>query len=538
MLPEVSFRPAAPRVLTCLLLLVGLVAIGTQTAEADSSRLCLGYSACAKAGYSASGYASANRTMYWRMFSGHNCTNYVAYRMVRSGLPNVRPWSGGGNATNWGQALSEWTNQTPRVGAVAWWRAYVSPAGSAGHVAYVERVVSANEIIVSQDSWGGDFSWARITRTGRGWPSGFIHLDDVKLVDTTSPSVTGFAKVGGVLTAHPGTWSQSGVRVGYQWLSNGVAITGATGTTLTLPPARQGQTIAVRVTASKPGYPTASVTSPTTAAVLPGALENTVRPTVTGAPQVGVPMVGSPGSWTPAPSATSYQWLADGAAVPGATTRSLTPTPPVVGKRLSLRVTATRTGYKPVSTTVAAASDVKPGTLRVTAPPTTTGTVTLGRALTVHTGSVSPRGTAAVQWLRGGHPVPGATRATYRLGSGDLGTRMKVRVTWTLAGYTTMVQRTVPMTVLRSTPAMHVTTTPGRHTLTFSAGVTAPGVRPVPGIVRVRSGGVVLRDVPLSHGVARATLHHVRPGTRVFRFRYRGDVAVVRTGLDRTLHIR
>ena len=84
--------------------------------------------------------------MWWRMYSGHNCTNYAAYRMVHSGLPNTRPWTGSGNATNWGSAMSRITNSTPAVGSVAWWRAGVRPAGRSGHVAYVERVVSANEI--------------------------------------------------------------------------------------------------------------------------------------------------------------------------------------------------------------------------------------------------------------------------------------------------------------------------------------------------------------------------------------------------------
>ena len=33
------------------------------------------------------GYASANHTSYWRMYSGHNCTNYAAFRMIKAGMP-------------------------------------------------------------------------------------------------------------------------------------------------------------------------------------------------------------------------------------------------------------------------------------------------------------------------------------------------------------------------------------------------------------------------------------------------------------------
>ena len=120
------------------------------------------------------------------------------------------------------------TDNVPAVGAVAWWKANTGPAGSAGHVAYVEKVVSADEIIVSQDSWGGDFSWAVITKASGNWPSGFVHFNDVKLVNKATPVVSGVAKVGAKLKATAGTWSPTDAKVSYQWYANGVAIPGAT----------------------------------------------------------------------------------------------------------------------------------------------------------------------------------------------------------------------------------------------------------------------------------------------------------------------
>ena len=83
-------------------LLASLLALVGPAQAITSGYLCTGYSACKNAGYPSAGYAANNHRMYWRMYSGHNCTNYVAYRMVKAGMPNVRPWSGGGNATNWG----------------------------------------------------------------------------------------------------------------------------------------------------------------------------------------------------------------------------------------------------------------------------------------------------------------------------------------------------------------------------------------------------------------------------------------------------
>ncbi len=183
---------------------LGAGVVVAPPAQASVSTLCTGYAGCAALGMGNAGYAQHSGTMYWRMYSGHNCTNYAAYRMVQAGMPNTRPWSGGGNATYWGTSMSRITNGTPSVGAIAWWRAGVKPAGSAGHVAYVEKVVSADEIIVSQDSWNGDFSWTRVTRTSSGWPSGFVHFTDVRLQNVSAPVVSGTPKVGSTLSATGG----------------------------------------------------------------------------------------------------------------------------------------------------------------------------------------------------------------------------------------------------------------------------------------------------------------------------------------------
>ena len=133
-----------------LLPVAGTAAAKEAVTSSSSSYLCTGYSGCEAAGYSNFGYRERGNSMYWNMYSGYNCTNYVAYRMVQAGMPNVRPWSGSGNAMFWGTSNASKTDRTPEVGAVAWWRANRSGvSGSAGHVAYVERVVSPTEIIVS-----------------------------------------------------------------------------------------------------------------------------------------------------------------------------------------------------------------------------------------------------------------------------------------------------------------------------------------------------------------------------------------------------
>ena len=61
------------------------------------------------------------------------------------------------------------------------------------------------------DSWRGDFSWARVTKATKGWPSGFIHFKDALIANTALPKITGAAKVGSTLTASAGSWNVSGV---------------------------------------------------------------------------------------------------------------------------------------------------------------------------------------------------------------------------------------------------------------------------------------------------------------------------------------
>lgn len=70
--------------------------------------------------------------------------------------------------------------------------------------------------------------------------------------NTVAPSITGTATVGQTLTAAVGTWTGS-PSYARQWLRNGTAISGATGTTYLLIAADQGASISVRITATNAG---------------------------------------------------------------------------------------------------------------------------------------------------------------------------------------------------------------------------------------------------------------------------------------------
>jgi hypothetical protein len=137
----------------------------------------------------------------------------------------------------------------------------------------------------------------------------------------------------------------------------------------------------------------------------------------------------------------------------------------------------------------------------------------------------------ALQWVRGRTPIPGATRTTYRLGAADLGFRISARVTRTKAGYATRSDRTPATTTVRTVPRVRITLEPGRGRVRVTVRVTAPGVSPVSGTVRVRSGGKVLAEKPLRAGTRTITLTSLRPGLRTVRVRYLGSAAVTSSAL-------
>lgn len=72
---------------------------------------------------------------------------------------------------------------------------------------------------------------------------------------------------------------------------------------------------------------------------------------ITGTAQVGSTLTADPGTWTPAGVKLDYQWLLDGKAISGATGKTYKPVSAQVGKNISVRVTGSFAGSKPVATT-------------------------------------------------------------------------------------------------------------------------------------------------------------------------------------------
>jgi hypothetical protein len=90
------------------------------------------------------------------MYAGHNCTNYVAWRLISAGVE--RPATHPGRAADWAaNAVADGylVDDVAEVGAVAQWESRAGGYGEDGHVAYVERINDDGTIVVSEDYWGG-----------------------------------------------------------------------------------------------------------------------------------------------------------------------------------------------------------------------------------------------------------------------------------------------------------------------------------------------------------------------------------------------
>ncbi len=375
---------------------IATAVVPVQTADAAAIVLCTGYEGCARAGYSSHDYKVRRNNLYWRMIGGHNCTNYAAYILVRHGLTNVRPWSGSGDAQAWGDFSGAITDHTPVVGAIAWWNENVHPAGASGHVAYVEKVISATEIVISEDNFKGQFYWKRLSKSGGSWPSGFIHFKDART--PPAPALGATLLTSGLWTSKdksiavtstalsPGqtVWVEVTYRNAGAATWRGVTL-GTTHPVERTSPLATGWLTPTRVVAQSPATvkPGAVATfgfaitvpadatpgtewiehfAPVTSAgswmllnealidVAASALPDFAarpRPTISGVVAEGEQLTANVGSWSPMPESFSYQWYRDGVAIAGADQSTFVLGSADVGTAITVEVTATATGFNP-----------------------------------------------------------------------------------------------------------------------------------------------------------------------------------------------
>ena len=365
-------------------------------------------------------------------------------------------------------------------------------------------------------------------------------------VNTAEPVVSGSPVEGSALTVSQGTWIGAAIEYTYQWVrcpadgglpdgSNCPTITGATNSDYSLTQADVGSRVRAQVIASNSAGSAAAVSNPSDVvqkSTTTGPPLNTTEPSVTGTPTLAHALTASVGTWSGAlPITFAYQWLRCGpdgglpdgsncTSISGATISSYVAVADDVGQRLRVRVTAsngegsrsaTSNATEPVQASATAGSLAPANSIL----PSVSGTAAVGETLLAGVGTW--RGAApltyAYQWLRcgagGGQPsgsdctaIAGATLSRYAVASGDLGQRLRVRVTARNAAGTATATSAATEQVLSSAPTPPVPTTPPPPTLPpgalrLSDGTISVPVASVSLPQRLAVGRVIFRPNPV-----------------------------------------
>jgi hypothetical protein len=85
---------------------------------------------------------------------------------------------------------------------------------------------------------------------------------------------------------------------------------------------------------------------------------DSTRPTITGIAKVGRVLTAHAGSWSVRPATYAYQWYRNGSKITGAAKATYKLTKYDRGRRLSVRITATRTGFATGTAISAATSKI------------------------------------------------------------------------------------------------------------------------------------------------------------------------------------
>lgn len=181
-------------------------------------------------------------------------------------------------------------------------------------------------------------------------------------------------------------------------------------------------------------------------------------PTITGSPWIGHTLTAS--AWSTTSGATlSYEWLAGGEPIAGATQKAFMLDAAQSGKRITLRVTASAPG-RPSTTKVSAPTDpvILPPVSSTT--PTITGDAVTGATLTALPGNWAPGTTLSYRWFANGMPVTGGTEPKLVLSGAQAGTRITVVVTGAKPGYSTVAKTSAPTAEVAPAPTSGLSPAP------------------------------------------------------------------------------
>jgi|GEM_PF-1746311 len=247
-------------------------------------------------------------------------------------------------------ASARWT-PVVRSASYQWFRGDTAIAGATGKSYTLTSADDGQRIRVEVTGSRPAFTPATVS-------SGLTGTITKPFATAPTPKITGTLKVGRTLAASAGAWSPTPATLTYQWKANGKAIAGATKRTHVVTSANVGTRLTVTVTASAAGYTTTARTSAKTATVV-RPFTKAPTPRISGTAQVGKKLTAVAGTWSPKPTKLAYQWKADGKTIKGATKSTYVIASSLAGKRITVTVTATKSGWTTGVKTSAKTATVK-----------------------------------------------------------------------------------------------------------------------------------------------------------------------------------
>ena len=256
-----------------------------------------------------------------------SATPVIGGTAVVGGTLTVTPGAWGPSGVN---LAFQWLRDGQPIAAASA-TSYVAVAGDAGHDISIKVT----------GSYGG---------TSASATSAAVRVGTASFASAPAPMVSGTWFYGKTVTAAAGAWSPAPDSLGYQWLRDGQPISGAASATYTLGADDVGRQVSVRVTAVKAGYGTAQALS--AGHVVGGTkFSKTGAASISGTAKVGKSLTGKLGKFTPKPAKVTYQWLRNGQPIAGATKSKYKLTKADKGTKVSIKITATKPGYYPVTKT-------------------------------------------------------------------------------------------------------------------------------------------------------------------------------------------
>ncbi|MFJ9311911.1 hypothetical protein [Streptomyces cyaneofuscatus] len=165
-------------------------------------------------------------------------------------------------------------------------------------------------------------------------------------------------------------------------------------------------------------------------AVTAARLASTKPPVISGSAKVGAKLTAGTGSWSAAPSSYAYQWKADGTAIAGATGATYTVPAKLLAKKITVTVTARRSGHPDGQSTSAAVTVAKGDAPKASAKPVISGKAKVGAKLTAGAGKWSLKPTSySYQWYANGKAIAKATASKLTLKAAQRGKKITVKVT-------------------------------------------------------------------------------------------------------------